>query len=195
MRKFELTTNTKMHFGRKLFQIRALISFANVKAGDLGGYVEKEENLSHYGNAWVSGNAWVCDNARVSGNAWVSDDARVSGNAWVFGNARVSDDARVFGRAWVFGRALVCGNARVYGNADYMIVGPIGSRNAFTTFYRRRDGITMVVCGCFHGTIDEFEAQVNETHGNNQHARAYIAAIQLAKARVNTEPAEKSEEE
>lgn len=35
MKKYELTSNFKMHFGRKLFQIRALISFGSVKAGEL----------------------------------------------------------------------------------------------------------------------------------------------------------------
>lgn len=43
-KKFELTTDTKMHFGRKLFRIKALISFGSVKAGDKGGYVESKKN-------------------------------------------------------------------------------------------------------------------------------------------------------
>ena len=80
MKKFELTTDTKMFFGRKLFRIKALISFGDVTAGDLGGYVEKEENLSHDGNAWVFGNAKVSDNAKVSGEAKVSGNAEVAGN-------------------------------------------------------------------------------------------------------------------
>ena len=75
MEKFELTTNTKMYFGKKLFQIKALVSFGNVKEGELGGYIEKEENLDH------DGNAWVYSNARVSGNAGVSGDAEVYGDA------------------------------------------------------------------------------------------------------------------
>ncbi len=75
MEKFELTTNTKMYFGKKLFQIKALVSFGNVKEGELGGYIEKEENLDHDGNAWVYSNAEVYGNARVYG------DAEVSGNA------------------------------------------------------------------------------------------------------------------
>jgi carbonic anhydrase/acetyltransferase-like protein (isoleucine patch superfamily) len=45
-----------------------------------------------YGNAQVSGDAQVFDNARVSGNA------QVYGNAHVFDNARVSGNARVFGK-------------------------------------------------------------------------------------------------
>ena len=75
MKKFELTTDTKIFLGKKLFRIKALISFGNVKAGDMGGYIEKEENLSQYGDAWVYGNA------RVYGDAMVSGNARVSGNA------------------------------------------------------------------------------------------------------------------
>lgn len=76
MKKFELTTEfiTNM-LGKKLFRIKALIEFGNVKAGELGGYVEKEENVSQNGNAWVFGNARVSGDARVSGNAWVFGDA------------------------------------------------------------------------------------------------------------------------
>ena len=80
MKKFELTTNSKMYLGKKLFQIKALISFGNVKEGDLGGFIEKEDNLSQYGNAWVYGDAEVYGNARVYGDAWVSGDAEVYGD-------------------------------------------------------------------------------------------------------------------
>ena len=69
MKKFELTTNTKMFLGKKLFQIKALISFGDVEAGELGGYIEKEENLSQAGDAWVTDNAWVTGDAWVAGNA------------------------------------------------------------------------------------------------------------------------------
>lgn len=75
MKKFKLTSEFIVDIsGVKLFRIKALIEFGNVKAGDLGGYIEKEENLSHMGNAWVSGNA------QVSGDAQVFGDARVSGD-------------------------------------------------------------------------------------------------------------------
>ncbi|ELP4866715.1 hypothetical protein QUI81_003629, partial [Salmonella enterica] len=104
MKKYELVTELSEEFlCKKLFRIRALVSFEGVEAGDLGGWVEKEENLDQAGDAWVSGNA------RVSGDAWVSGNARVSGNVWVSG------DARVYGNARVYGDARVYGNARVYG--------------------------------------------------------------------------------
>ncbi len=68
-KKFELTDNfVKNALGIKLFQIKCTKAFKYANEGDLGGYVEKEENLSQSGNAWVSGNA------RVSGYALVEND-------------------------------------------------------------------------------------------------------------------------
>ena len=81
--KFELTAETKIVFGIKLFRIRALKAIAqfDVKVGDLGGWVEKENNLSQDGDAWVSGNAMVY------GDAWVYGDGDVMWfkNTWSSG--------------------------------------------------------------------------------------------------------------
>ena len=66
--KFSLTTKTN---DLGLFQIKAEINFGNIAKGELGGFIEKESNLSQYGDAWVYGDA------RVYGNAQVSGDARV----------------------------------------------------------------------------------------------------------------------
>ena len=65
MKKFELTSEFVTFLGKKLFRIKALVSFGNVKEGELGGLVEKEENLDQSGNAWVSGDARVYGDARV----------------------------------------------------------------------------------------------------------------------------------
>ena len=81
MKKYELTAEFIEKWGKKLFRIKALISFGSVEVGELGGYVEKEDNLAQTGNAWVSGDARVYGNAEVSGNARVYGDARVYGNA------------------------------------------------------------------------------------------------------------------
>lgn len=60
MKKFELTSEFKIDLsGRKLFRIKALIDIERygVKACYLGGWVEKEDNLSQTGDAEVFGNA------------------------------------------------------------------------------------------------------------------------------------------
>ena len=196
MKKFELTAETKVFFGHTLHRIKALISFGDVNAGDLGGWIEKEENLSHAGNAWVSGNAWVFGNAEVFGNARVYGDAWVSGNAEVFGNAEVYGNARVCGNAGVFGNAEVYGDAAISGDAmvnrigAIFWIGAIGSRNGTTTFFKCKDGKIRVMCGCFYGDIDEFAKKVRDTHGDNQHAKVYMLAIEMAKARIGEESEE-----
>ena len=184
MKKFELTTETKICDGRTLYRIKALESLGGVCAGDLGGWVEKEKNLSHGGNAWVSGNArvygnaWVSGNARVYGDAWVSDNARVYGDAWVYG------DARVYGDAWVSGNAWVSGDARVSRDEHVMWISRIGSRNGTTTFFATKTGI-FVNCGCFSGSLEAFAAAVDKNHGDSEHGKAYRLAIELAKLRIN----------
>ena len=190
VKKYELTSETKVFLGKTLYRIKALVQFGNVNAGDLGGWIEKEENLSQSGNAWVYGNARVYGNAEVSGDARVSGDASVYGDASVSGGARVYGNARVSGDARVYGDAEVYGNARVYGNAEVckigavFWIGAIGSRNRTTTFFRCKDGKIYVSCGCFLGDLEEFSDKVKQTHGDNEHGRVYMLAIEMAKARI-----------
>lgn len=70
-KKYELLKNDTITApnGKTLYRIKALIDFGVVVAGSLGGYIEKEDNLTHTDNAWVYGNA------RVYGDAWVYGDA------------------------------------------------------------------------------------------------------------------------
>jgi len=58
-KKYELLKNDTITApnGKTLYRIKALIDFGVVVAGSLGGYIEKEDNLTHSNNAWVSGNA------------------------------------------------------------------------------------------------------------------------------------------
>lgn len=90
MNKYKLTEETKKINGRVLHRIQALCSFSDVKAGDLGGWIEREENLSQDGSAWVHDEGCVYDEACVYGNARVFDEARVSGESCVFEKACVS---------------------------------------------------------------------------------------------------------
>lgn len=116
MKKYELTDETKEFDGKTLYRIRALIDFGLVKAGDFGGWIEKEENLSQEGRCWVYDNASVFGDANVCGDAKVFGNAKVFGDAKVFGNALVSSNALVFGNANVSSNACVCDNARVCEN-------------------------------------------------------------------------------
>ena len=187
MKKYELTKETVTISGKTLYRIRAVRDFGSVKTGEFGGYIEKEENLSHFGDAWVYGNAKVSGKAWVRGNAEVSGNAKVRGNAWICGNAKVSGNAEVSGNAKVSGNARVSGNAEVSNTRHYFVQGPIGSRDGFATFYKTKDDTIAVKCGCFLGSLQEFVNQVEETHGGSRYEKEYKLAAELAKVCIRLE--------
>ena len=157
MKKFEFTGETKILFnGTILHRIKALVEIKLgcfiVKAGDLGGWIEKEENLSQ------------------------------DGNAWVYGNAMVGGDAEVYGNA------VVCGDSYVYKPEHILVIGPIGSRNCYTTFTRNKAGEIKVKCGCFFGDTPEFLDEVEKTHGDSKYGNVYRLAVQVALEQIDTEP-------
>ena len=134
-KKFELTDETVKCGEHILHRIKALKNFGHIAKGDLGGYVEKEENLSQeyecwvYGNAKVYGDAYVSDFSSISSNAKIFDNAMVydhavitdfsiiSDNAKVYGNARIHDHAVISGNSQVYNRSIVSGDAIILGNA------------------------------------------------------------------------------
>ena len=131
-RHFELTDKFIINaFGAKLFQIKCTRKIKYADIGDLGGYIEKENNLS--GDAWVSGNARV------------------------FGDAQVSNDNEHCG--------FDC----------------FGSANRHTHSYKTKSGKIEITCGCFRGSIEEFEKQIKETHRGNEFERQYMAIVEVIK--------------
>ena len=153
MKKYELLKDdTIIMSGRTLYRIKALRDFGNVEKGELGGYIESGNNLSHFGNAWVYDNARVYDNAEVYGNAEVFGDARVFGDAEVYDNARVYDNAEVYGNAWVFGDARVFGDAVIKSTEDYIVFKNNWSSRRYFTYTKSNK---MWKVGCFYGTGEE----------------------------------------
>lgn len=62
-----------------------------------------------------------------------------------------------------------------------LMIGPIGSRSDYLTAYMTDRGIVLKA-GCFTGTVDEFRAKLAQTHGENEHAREYAAALVMIEA-------------
>lgn len=124
-----------------LRRIRALITVredvgSEVRAGDLGGYVEHEGNLSQEGSCWISDDAICCEDAvveadvQMSGQAVAKDyavitrDACLSGCAWAEERCRIHggnirEQAVISGEALITGRGMctpdIGGHSRIYG--------------------------------------------------------------------------------
>ena len=116
-RYFKLTEETKVNkAGVTLHRIVATRDSRHAKAGQLGGFIEKEENLG--GEAWVDNNAEVWGEAFVYCCAYVGDNARVYGNSQIYDHAWVEADARVYDNARIHENAYIGGQAEVHGKAE-----------------------------------------------------------------------------
>lgn len=181
-KKFELIKNDSIEIdGHKLYRIRALIDFNDIKAGDLGGYVEHENNLSQMDNCWIYDNACVFGNARVYDNASVYDNAYVADNAHISGNARVCNNAGVYGEAKVFDNARIFGSARISGDAiiekdsDYIVFKNSWSSKRYFTYTKSNK---MWRVGCFYGNGDELiQKAYKDSEESGKHYELYVNLI------------------
>ena len=167
-RKYKLTDECMQYEGHKLYRIQSLRSFSNVKDGELGGYIESEDNLSH------DGMCWVYDEAKVFGNAEVSGDANVFGNAKVCGNAKV------------YGKAEVRGDAKVYKNGDYIVFKNWWSSGRYFTWTRSNNKWNV---GCFLGTGAEL---INKAYKDSElSGREYERVVKYVESILADENAQK----
>lgn len=103
-KKYQLIKNDKIKVDKHiLYRIQSLKDFSNVSKGDLGGYIEKESNLSHEGLCWVYADL---------------DAGQYTKHGMVYGDAVIRDDARVYGRASVFEQAIVEKDAQIFYNIN-----------------------------------------------------------------------------
>lgn len=92
-----------------------------------------------------------------------------------------------FGERCSFGECCNLDNNLKFENIQEQVdrvlkIDRIGSRKGCTYFFKTLSEI-YVRCGCFFGTIAEFENKVNETHKyNEQYRREYLEAIKYVRA-------------
>jgi len=121
MNKYEMIGEKKIKLNNNnviLKRVRALKSFANIKKGQIGGWVEGEWNLSQEGDCWVDGEAKVWENAKVSENAQLWGKSCVYGNAQIYGEASVWGESQIFDNAKIFDEASIFGYAKIFGNVE-----------------------------------------------------------------------------
>ena len=184
-KKYEFTEETKVVCGRKLHRIRALRNFGRVRAGDLGGFIEKEENLSHEGNCWVYYNAMVYGNAVIRGCAEIRDNARICDNAVIhgcaeiYGRAVIRGYAVIHGYAEIYGNAVICNNARIRGGKWDKT--PLYIQGTKWEFYVSSENT--ITTGCQTHTYEEWQKnykQIAEEHDELEALTEYIRYFNLA---------------
>lgn len=103
-----------------LHRIRALRDVReDVHAGDLGGFVQSEENLSQEGQCWVANNAVAAEESYISGDAIMWDYSCARGCAVISGKSRIGGEAIIEDHAivtsgYVHGNVHISGNAKIF---------------------------------------------------------------------------------
>lgn len=125
MNKYKIRKDISKRVGPfTVYRIEALRDFGSINKGELGGWIEKEANLSQRGTCWVYNDAAVFNDAMVADNAMIGGQAKVYGYAHVLDNAIVTGHSRVYDNAFlendviITNYAIVCGNARISNNAQ-----------------------------------------------------------------------------
>ena len=124
---------------------------------------------------WIGENATICNGVEIGKTVWIGKDVLIEDDATICKGTVISDGAVIGQGVWIGDGAVI---KYPY---DYLTINAIGSRQDVTTFYRHQDGMIHVWCGCFNGTLDDFEEAVHKTHAGTIHERAYMAAIHMAK--------------
>ena len=91
MKKYELLKEDTVDLrGTILYRIRALRDISengatnkDIKAGELGGYIQTEDNLSQEDGCWVYPGSFVYENARIFGRAQIGPGLKIFGNAQI----------------------------------------------------------------------------------------------------------------
>ena len=109
-----------------LHRIRALRDICGeICAGDIGGFVESESNLSAEPGdcAWIFDDAIACGSAYVSKGSVMSGHSRAEDNAYLrgasmTGKALASGNAQIIHDPHTMGTPILSGNCKVYGTVQ-----------------------------------------------------------------------------
>jgi acetyltransferase-like isoleucine patch superfamily enzyme len=107
MEKKYIFTGLSKNIGEKvLHQIKAVKDIKDITAGSIGGFIEKEENLSHDGDCWIGPNVHVYNNAFIEGNARITGISEICSCSHITDNAIICDSV-INGAAEVKGNAII----------------------------------------------------------------------------------------
>lgn len=101
--KYKLTKETMCFDGVTLHRIQALKDFGDVEAGELGGWVESEKNLSQSGDCWIAMEAKAYGGAEIGDSAILTRKAIACGNSTICNDTLVSDESIIRGFTYLYG--------------------------------------------------------------------------------------------
>ena len=108
--------------GHTLHRIESLKDFTlmhgkEIHKGDLGGWVESENNLSQEGLCWIYDECKMYDNAIRSENSIGYGNSQQYGNSEQYGDSQQFGNSQQCGNSQQYGNSIQYGNSKQYGNS------------------------------------------------------------------------------
>ncbi len=129
--KYKILQDTKKSkFNTLVYRIQATRDFADVIEGQMGGYIEREYNLSQHDDCWLYDNSVCMQNARVHENCQVRN------------NSQILHDAQAYGKSSIY-NSIVCGHAKVFNNAQVKDADITGNAWVFSNSICTKSPITL----------------------------------------------------
>ena len=161
---FRLTEETIQWQGRTLHRIEATRDSYWANAGDLGGFVESEDNLTN--------ESWVADEAKVWGGARLWHYSTAYGSAQIFDDCNLLEGVVVSGEARVHGaNTFVTAAAHIHGGeikdrTDYMVFQGFEDSEILTAYRDTNDMPSIILGGSWY-TLPNFIRWAKQRYENN----------------------------
>ena len=145
-KKYRLIKDSRIwQYDRAIYRIQALRDFSDVKKGDLGGFVESEDNLSQEGDSWIYDMAQAVEKSRVEGDACLRDCAQMYGSSILRDKAQLQGFARMYQYsclednavaidADILGFATITGDVVIRRKEDYIFFSDIPETGFYATY-------------------------------------------------------------
>lgn len=166
--------------GASIYRVRALraIPEHRVNAGDLGGFVASEYNLSQEGSSWIADDAMAVGRSRVEQNGLLCHHAIASDHALIAGQAKLRQMSRASGHAIIRDTAALGDLAHATGNVT--IDGPLtingGASLSGDDLYRQSTDVPWTF-RAQSGIDQDFEEHLLEALSLDQTMIAAFAAL------------------
>jgi UDP-3-O-[3-hydroxymyristoyl] glucosamine N-acyltransferase len=119
--------------------------------------------------------AKIGSDADIGPYAYIGEDAKIGPGAYIGENANIGPGAYIGLGADIGPGAHIGPRANIEKGDWFMSIGPIGSEGRHTTIVHKCGVGLRFWTGCFQDkTVAEFRAAIEETHGDNDHAAAYL---------------------
>jgi len=102
------------------YRVKALRDFSDIKAGDVGGFVTSEHNLSQNGDCWVYDDAKMFDNSEIHNDAKMHNNSEMHNNSKMLNNSEMFDSSKMHNNSKMYDSSKMYDNSKMRVNSEML---------------------------------------------------------------------------